>query len=240
MNHGKNPDAYTRGAHGNVTLKVKNLSKYTKLAHRSRKHSRKHTNRKIDWGKWILGTIGGIILTLLLAPTIAPLVYLDTPTLIIQAYRDPVQSMNGPAIFGSKWNSRFVLFDVSVQVHSQKTAVDDVNLMLDFDAAILAVKEQAVVEATNPSITYPPAPLIVQNGTQVAQNATRYYQFSINIGSLATGGLYALWVVVDPQYQGPIFRSELFSYPGYSGSFRYDAYGYPVTKDITGPIPTEQ
>jgi hypothetical protein len=47
-------------------------------------------------------------------------------------------------------NIEIVLFDVSVQVHSQRTPADDVNLIFDFNSAILIVKEQAVVELTNP------------------------------------------------------------------------------------------
>jgi hypothetical protein len=75
-------------------------------------------------------------------------------------------------------------------------------------------------------ISYPTAPHITSNEIEVPENATRFCQFIVNVRSFAVGGLYALRVAVDPQYQGIVSRSIIFSYPGCSGLCRYYAYAY--------------
>jgi len=199
-------------------------------------------------GKWLLSKIGialiglflGILLGVPLNPIIVPMIYTDTPNLKIDVYRDPTQQFkfhNGSSIDGLKWDSRFVLYLVSIQVQGSKhTPVDDVSLVFDFNASVLLVLEDMVYGATYATVTFPHMD-ITQNGTTVTSQ--RPSQFFVGIGTLDNDGLYALKVVIDPKYEGVMFRSILIrSESGYSGKFRYTAYGVVVTKEVEGSIPT--
>lgn len=193
---------------------------------------------KVNFGKglkWVAGTLIVLILGIVLSPTIAPMIYPDTPNLIIQVYRDPIQPANGSDIYGLKWDSRFVVFDVGIQVGTKNTPIEDVFIVVDFNVAVLKIKDQAAVGVTNPSLTFPQMNITVGGTGKTDQKPT---QFFVNIEKLASDGLYALHVVVDPEYHGPTFRSYIISYPGYYGKYHYNAYGYPATKEVSGLIPT--
>ena len=259
MSDEKESGTYTRCLYCSAQVKTVNISKHTTRVHPGKKmqagaeeqialsHRAKH-GAISKAGKWLLSKIGialiglflGILLGVPLNPIIVPMIYTDTPNLKIDVYRDPTQQFkfhNGSSIDGLKWDSRFVLYLVSIQVQgSNHTPVDDVSLVFDFNASVLLVLEDMVYGATYATVTFPHMD-ITQNGTTVTSQ--RPSQFFVGIGTLDNDGLYALKVVIDPKYEGVMFRSILIrSESGYSGKFRYTAYGVVVTKEVEGSIPT--
>ncbi len=186
--------------------------------------------------KWFVGVILGMLLIAVLSPIILPAIYPDTSQLDVDVFPSPATFANGTEVYGVTWNPRYVELIVQIQMHAKSTSIEDIHLVFDFDAAILAVGKGAIVGVTNPSVGVEDSVRIILGGQIV--NDIKYSELNVDIEKLDKDGLYALRVVLDPDYRGTLFRSHVISNPTsrYFGSFQYVAYGVTVRKEANGNI----
>ncbi len=190
-----------------------------------------------DGSVMLVGILLGIVLNPILGQILVPVIYFDTPSLVIGVYPNPVASFRkgGVDIYGIKWDSSYVDYNVEIQVKSKQTPVEYVMVEIDFGdrSAILKVEDSDIVGA-NPSVSFPRIS-ISQNGIPV-NTTQKPCQFFIFIRSITSDGLCSYHVVVDPNYRGPIFRNIIIGPNRYHAKFQYDAYGFKVVKEVAGQI----
>lgn len=190
-------------------------------------------------GIWFLGLVAGILFDAFLRPIILPIIA-EKPELKINVFRSHAPYKNGTDVRGIIWESRYAEYIVMIQQDMSKaksTPVENIYLVFDFNAAILAVHQDRIEGVTNPSIRIGGGLLVVGDGKIMSD--VRYCELLVDLENLKPGGLCALAPIVDPGYEGSLARLHIVPNPTsrYFGSYQYNAHGVSVKKTVSGDIP---
>jgi hypothetical protein len=72
----------------------------------------------------------------------------------------------------------------------------DVNIIFDFDSTILIAYTDQLIGLTNAGIRPNIAPLVIRNVH--INNESKSIELIFNVEGFLSSGLYAVWVIVDP------------------------------------------
>lgn len=183
----------------------------------------------------LLGAIISLLFLVCINPWILPLLA-PRAELNIKVFQSHAPYSNGTDVWGILWNPRYAEYIVMIQLKDKSQPVEDAYLVFDFDAAILAVHEELIQGVTNPTIRIGGGALVVGDGE--IKTDVKYTELIFDLEKLKHDGLCSFAVVIDPDYDGSLARSHIVPNPTsrYFGTYRYDAYGILVTKNVDGDI----
>ena len=240
-------DSYARAIRDKFTFSKEMLEESSISKRKKRKIKRSNTKEKAKrflaklWKSRFVWSVVSFFIGLGLSVYVNPIIFpllLEKPKLQVEVFESHAVYRNGTDVWGIIWNSRYAEYVVMIQVKGESTPVNDVYVVFDFDAAILTLHEEQIEGVTNPSIEPCAAYVEVRNGEIVVD--AKPCELIVDLERLKPDGLCAFAVVIDPEYEGSIFRTHITIVPTsrFFGSYYYNLRGISFKKNVSGDIPT--
>ena len=195
-----------------------------------RAFARRVWDHKLTWV--LIGFFVGYFLEFYLNPIIYPALS-EKPQLNVQVFHSNAPYTSGETVYNITWQSSYEEYIVMIQqdmTKAKSTPIVDVHIAFDFNCSVVTTHEEEIVEASEPSIRIPFV-------TTIGTSEIRSLQVIFEVGELRPGGICSFSVIIDPNFQGSTYRSEIIGENTFSGHYYYDAKGIVVEETVNGDVP---